>query len=139
MKKLTPFLALLLVAAAGCVTRVETVERPHPPPAVVPRQTVTDKRVMIDPALEHIIQIVGIRSKRGIDGFLKIQLNVQNLTGSIKGFSYRIDCTGGDGEPLRTVVATPFPWTLLAHETSFLAATAPTPEAKDFRITFVAN
>jgi hypothetical protein len=29
------------------------------------------------------------------------------------------------------------PWMLLGHEVSFLAATAPTPAAKDFRITFV--
>jgi len=31
------------------------------------------------------------------------------------------------------------PWSLLSHETSMLAATAPTPAAKDFRVTFSAN
>jgi uncharacterized protein YcfL len=140
------FLILLLAAATGCVTRVETVQLPQPgasrpepaSPAAQP-QTVTDKRVVIDPALEQAIHIVGIKSTTGPEGYLKIQLNIQNLTDSPKQFSYRIDWFDRDGLDLPMAASAPLPWMLLSHETSFLAATAPTPAAKDFRVTFLAN
>jgi uncharacterized protein YcfL len=140
MKIAMPFVILLL-AAAGCVTRVETVKLPQPgasQPAAQP-QTVTDKRVVIDPALDKAIRIVGIKSTTGPEGYLKIQLNVQNLTGSPRRFSYRIDWFDRDGQELPMAASALLPWMLLSHETSFLAATAPTPAAKDFRVTFLAN
>jgi uncharacterized protein YcfL len=135
MKIMMPFLILLL-AASGCVTRVETVEPAHP---VAQSRTVTDKRVVIDPALERVIHIVGISSTPGSGGYLKIQLNVQNMTDSPRQFSYRIDWFDRDGLDLPLAASALMPWTLLSHETSFLAATAPTPAAKDFRVTFLAN
>jgi uncharacterized protein YcfL len=132
---------ILLLAAAGCVTRVEPVQPSHPAtpqPAAQPR-TVTDKRVVMDPALGHAIHIVGIKSATGPEGYLKIQLNVQNLTDSPRQFSYRIVWFDRDGQELPLAALAPLPWTLLSRETSLLAATAPTPAAKDFRITFLAN
>ena len=145
IKTMKAFLILLL-AAAGCVTRVETVQLPQPgaslPEPASPMaqpQTVTDKRVVIDSALDHAIHIVGIKSTTGPEGFLKIQLNVQNLTDSPKQFRYRIDWFDRDGLDLPMAALTSIPWMLLSHETSFLAATAPTPAAKDFRVTFFAN
>ncbi len=125
---------ILLLAAAGCVTSVETVTTPQP---ALQRQTVTDKRVVIDPALDQAIHIVGIKSTTGPEGFLKIQLDVQNLTDSPKQFSYRIDWFDRDGLDLPMAALTSIPWMLLSHETSFLAASAPTPAAKDFRVTFL--
>jgi len=134
-----PFLILLLAAADGCVTRVETVEPAHPEAPQAQRQTVTDKRVVMDPALEQVIHIVGISSTPGSGGFLRIQLNVQNLTDSPKQFNYRIDWFDRDGLELPMAASAPLPWMLLSRETSFLAATAPTPAAKDFRVTFFPN
>jgi uncharacterized protein YcfL len=144
MKKLTPFLILLLTAVAGCVTRVERMEPAQPaapathaaPPAQ--SQTVTDKRVVIDPALQHVIHIVRIKSTMGAEGYLKIQLNVQKLTGFPKNCNYRIDWFDADGMSL-PLAGTVLPWMLLSHETSFLAATSPTPAARDFRVVFGVN
>jgi uncharacterized protein YcfL len=135
MKILMPLL-LLLLAATGCVTSVETVPTPQP---TAQRETVTDTRVMINPPLDSAIHIVGIKSTAGSEGFLKIQLDVQNLTGSAKQFSYRIDWFDKDGQDLPMAALISIPWTLLPHETSLLAATAPTPAAKDFRVTFYSN
>ncbi len=143
MKITTPLLILLLTAA-GCVTRIETVESPQPQsqpvaetkPAEPKRQTVVDKRVVIDPLLVHVIRVVGIKSTMGSEGFLKIQVNVQSLVDSFKQFSYRIDWFDKNGKDLPMAASAPMPWTLLSHETSFLAATAPTPAARDFRVTF---
>jgi uncharacterized protein YcfL len=137
---------ILLLAAAGCVTRVETVQspqpgssRPEPVQSALQRQTVTDKRVVIDPALDQAIRLVGIKSVVGSEGYLKIQLNVQNQTGSVKNFSYRIDWFDKDGMALPMAASADLTWMLLSHETSFLAATAPTPAARDFRVTFLAQ
>ena len=98
-----------------------------------------DKRVVIDPALENVIQIVGVKSTLGTEGFLKIQVDVQSLIDSSKQFSYRIDWFDRNGQELPMAASAPMPWMLLSRETSFLAATAPTPAARDFRITFSAR
>jgi uncharacterized protein YcfL len=135
------FLILLLAAAAGCVTRVETAAPPHPAAAQpAPRpQPVTDKRVAIDPVLANVIQVVGIKSTIGTEGYLRIQMNVQNLAGSPKQFSYRINWFDGEGQELPMANSAPLTWMLLSHETSLLAATAPTPAARDFRVFFLTN
>ncbi len=142
MKKATVCLVLLAALAGGCVTKVETMELPHPetPPGAITSsqtQTVMDKRVVIDPALEGSIRVVRIKAESGSNGFLKIQLNLQNMTDSPKEFFYRMDWFEKDGTPLPMASATT-PWMLLKGETSFLAATAPTPAARDFCVTFVA-
>ena len=129
------FLILLLAAAGGCVTSVETVKSPQQPE--VQRQTVTDKRVVIDSSLEHAIRVVGIKSTTAHEGFLRIQVDVQNLTDSPKQFSYRIDWFDRNAQPLPMAGSASIPWMLLSRETSFLAATSPTPAAKDFCVTFL--
>jgi uncharacterized protein YcfL len=138
MKITMPFL-ILLTATAGCVTKVETgYPQPETPVVLVAQpRAITDKRVVIDPALNQTIQLVGIKSTTGPEGFLKIQVNIQNLTGSPKHISYRIDWFDRDGMELPMAASESLPWMLLSHETSFLAATSPTPTAKDFRVTFV--
>jgi hypothetical protein len=144
MKKAIPFVLVLFLA--GCVTRVETTGFPQPessqpesPRFEAPKpETVVDKRVTIVPPLNNIIRLVRIKSIMGDDNFLKIQLNVQNLTSIPQTFSYRIDWLDENGTTL-PITGTSLTWTLLSQETSFLAATAPTHEAKDFHVTFVGN
>ncbi len=139
------FLILVLAVVSGCVTRVE---RPEPPRPVLPAGTVVpatpskdelDKHVVIDPSMDHVIKIVRITSKVSPEGYLKIQLNVQNQTGSLKHFRYRIDWYDQEGFGLPLASTSAMDWTLLSHETSFLAATAPTPAAKNFRVIFAAK
>ena len=139
-------LIVLLVVSGGCVTRIERTEPPRPvnpagstPPPVTQAQPGADKRVVIDSSLTKFIKIVRITSKMSPEGYLKIQLNVQNLTGAPKHFRYRIDWYDQDGQGLPLAGATAMDWMLLSHETSFLAATSPTPAAKDFRVIFAAN
>jgi uncharacterized protein YcfL len=137
------FLILLLAAAGGCVTRVETPgsspqpSHRSPQQPAIQRQTVTDKRVIIGSSLEKALRIVGIKSTIGAGGFLRIQVDVQNLTDSSKQFSYRIDWFDREGAALPLAASPSISWMLLSRETSFLAATSPTPAAKDFRVTFL--
>jgi uncharacterized protein YcfL len=136
---------LFAILTAGCVTHVEPMQAPQPENATQPLpasvisssgKTVTDKRILIDPALQKIIRLVKITSTISRDGYLKIQLNIQNLTDSFKQFRYRIDWLDERGQSLSMADVVPLEWTLLRGETSFLAATAPTPAARDFRVTF---
>lgn len=132
---------LMLVMLTGCVTSVENPGNPPArqaqPPIPLERKTVVDKRIVIDPALQQLIRLVGVRSSEGTGGFLKIQVDVQNLGDSLRQFSYRIDWLDSTGQ-LLPQASVSMPWTLLPHETSFLAVTAPTPSARDFRVTFIA-
>lgn len=143
MKRL-PFLILLLAVAGGCVTRVETVEPPHPAaqsqpqfqPGPVQGKAITDDRVLIDSSLIHAISVVGIKTKMSPDGYLKIQVNIKNLENTTRQFSYRIDWTDENGLGLPLAAPPPTPWTLLPGETSFLAASSPVPGVKNFKVTF---
>lgn len=136
-----------LVWLSGCANSVDApaepgrpapaaqpVETAAPSPAVAPAAN-TDKRVMIAPGLQDVLKVTGVTSAAGTRGFLKIQVNVQNVTGSPKDFSYRIIWFDSDGQPL-PLASTSIRWMLLAHETSVIAATAPTPSAKDFGVAF---
>ena len=144
MKIAMPFGILLL--AVGCATHVENAGLPGPaaPQPVAhqpaaPNQTATDKRVVMDPALERAIHVVRIKSAASPAGYLRIQLNVENLTDSPKQFNYRIEWVDQYGQDLPLAALSWLPWSLLSHETTMLAGTAPTPAAKDFRVTFSAN
>jgi uncharacterized protein YcfL len=134
MKLLLTIPLLGLVLAGGCVTHQETVQTPYPP---VERPTVQDKRIVIDPALSKAIRIVGVKSSVGLEGFLKIQVNVQSMLDSFLQFRYRITWIDAAGNDLPMADSILLHWSLLAHETSFLGATSPTPSARSFRLTFL--
>jgi len=139
MRKSLPLLVLLSVAA-GCVTTVETPgsapEARQPKVEKFERKTVYDKRIIVDPALAKTIRIVGVKASVNGAGFFKIQVDVQSTTEVVQQFAYKIEWFDAGGFAL-PMAATTLPWTLLPHETSFLAATCPTPSGKDFRIVFI--
>lgn len=140
MKRLLIPIAVLALFAAGCVTQTDVgPEQPEPPQVVIPQyQPVKDKRIVIDPSLDSIVHVVKVTSTNGSSGYLKIQVNVQNQTDAVQKFDYRIDWVDSDGADLPMAASAPLTWTLLAHETSFLGATAPTPSARNFRVTLLA-
>ena len=130
------------VLLTGCVTHVERYDAQSEQlrPAAQPEtkaKPVTDKRVIIDRSLNHIVRLVKITSTTSRDGYLKIQLNIQNMTDNFQKFSYRIDWLDDQGLPMAET--DPMEWTLLRGKTSFLAATSPTPAAKSFRVMFARN
>ena len=71
--------------------------------------------------------------------YLKIQVNVQNMTAAPQQFLYRIDWFDRDGGRLPLGADNFMPWMLLPGEVSSIAATAPVPIAVDFGIAFVPN
>jgi uncharacterized protein YcfL len=69
--------------------------------------------------------------------YLKIQLNVQNMTDAPQQFSYRIVWFDKDGERLPLGADNFIQWMLLPREVSSIAATSPSPTAADFGIAFI--
>jgi uncharacterized protein YcfL len=72
----------------------------------------------------------------GTQGYLKFQVDVQNLTASAKTIIYHVDWLDKDGESLGISMEAP-PCTLFPKETLPLALTAPASSARDFRLIFL--
>ena len=92
---------------------------------------------MTDPSLEGLIRVVKVNPATRVDGYLKIQVVVQNGSDAPRRFSYSIDWLDGNGAVMPLAGNGFLEWMLLAHETSSITALAPTPAAMDFRITFL--
>jgi uncharacterized protein YcfL len=130
----TTALALLLglLAMAGCQTTVKT---PAPAESAAHRGAAVDKRVVIGADLSNAVRVLNVRANKGFDGYLKIQIDVQNLADSPKSFVYKIEWLDQNDMPIN-LSAPPVRWSLRAKETSSLFAAAPTPLAKSFHIIF---
>ena len=97
----------------------------------------SDKRYLIAPQLHGLLRVVGVRFRRLANGYLTIQVNLQNLTDAPQRFNYRIEWFDKDGALLPLASQAYVPWMLMAREVSSVVATAPTPMAEDFGIAFV--
>jgi len=124
-----------LLAVTGCrSTSVNTVE-----PASKSGQTqmISDQRVLTDQTLNNIVRIIGLNTATGAEGFLKIQVQVENLTRKARSFTYRVEWYDENGMLIDLPTAVARPRTIEGREVLVITATAPTPRAKDFRIKFL--
>lgn len=126
-------LALPAAFLPGCTT-VNSVENAQP---VAQRQMVADKRVLTDASLSRHVNLIGVNSATGPGGFLKIQIELQNITRSAQTFTYRIEWFDENGMLLTLPAANATPRTIEGKEVMDIVAVAPTPRAKDFRIKFL--
>ena len=123
-----------LVALPACRTSMNTVERAQPE---AQRQMVDDKRVITDAGLNRKVRILSVNQATGPGGFVKIQVDVQNLMRSRQFFSYRIEWFDENGMIVSTPTGNALPKSIESKETISITATAPTDKAKDFRIKFL--
>jgi uncharacterized protein YcfL len=138
--KTSRFRDLCVVAACaglltGCSsTTVNTVEPAVP---TARREMLADQRVQTDPSLAKAVRVVGVNTATDAAGFLKVQVEVQNTTRSRKQFTYRVQWFDPHGMIIDTPTAAATPRSLEGRETAYITTTAPTPQAKDFRILFL--
>ena len=125
---------LLLLAGSGCKTTVNTVEPAQPS---AQKDMLPDKRVITDTSLNRRMRVLGVNTVTTPAGFLKIQMEVQNLTRSLKSCTYRIEWFDEHAMIINSVTAAALPLALEGGETKSITAIAPTPMAKDFRIKFL--
>jgi|ERR1017187_1927858 uncharacterized protein YcfL len=126
--KSAPLLVMLLVLA-GC-----SAPSPHPAETARAAENLPDKRVTVDPALNGIIRVKKVQDMAASQGYLKIQVDLENLSSSARTIVYQVDWLDRDGVSLGISIEEP-PCTLFRHETLPLAMTAPAPTARDFRLT----
>ena len=125
---------VLLLAASGCKTTVNTVEPAQP---AAQREMMPDKRVITDTSLNNRVRVLGINTANTPAGFLRIQMEVQNTTNSRKSCTYRIEWFDEQAMIIHTATTPSTPLSLQGRETKSITAVAPTPLAKDFRIKFL--
>jgi uncharacterized protein YcfL len=128
------FLAACLLQT-GCST-VNTVE---PAETAAQRQMLSDKRVITDTGLYGRVRIVGINTATVSTGFLKIQVEVEDLSSSPQSFAYRVEWFDANGMALNTPTSVWIDRQIQGGETLSLTSLAPTETAKDFRIKFIAR
>ena len=134
------FLTAILLGLAGAMvtgcgsTSVNTVQPAEP---AGHRNMMADDRVIADTSLAKAVRIVGLNTATNESGFLKVQAELYNTTRKRKLFTYRVEWFGLNGMVINLPTATSVPMSLEARESKFITATAPTPEAKDFRFRFL--
>jgi len=131
---LPAFLAALATLTGCSSTTVNTVEPASP---VAQRELVSDRRVLTDPSLNRKVRIVGLNTASGPEGFLKVQVEVVNVTSRVHSFTYQIEWFDENGIIIQLPSATSLPRSIEGWESLMLTATAPTPRAKDFRVKFL--
>jgi len=98
-----------------------------------------DKRVITDTGLYGRVRPVGVNTAVVSTGFLKIQVEVQNLSSSVQAFAYRIEWFDANGITVNTPTSTWIDRQIQGGESLMLTGIAPTETAKDFRVNFIAR
>jgi len=137
MKSIT---TVLVCAAAGIIllqTACSTVNTIEPAQPVAQRQMLSDKRVITDTGLYGRVRPIGINVATVTTGFLKIQLEVQNLSSSAQAFAYRVEWFDANGMIVETPLSIWIDRRIQGGETLSITALAPNVTAKDFRIKMI--
>lgn len=114
------FLAAALAGlVAGCISY-------HTPPM--------DRRVTVAPDLGTAVWVTDVRLAKGPSSHFTMQANVVNNTSGVMRMEYRVDWLDATGTVIPSVVSTWLPMSAAAREVVALQATAPAPEAVDFRL-----
>jgi uncharacterized protein YcfL len=125
-------LGFAVLLAAGCNTqRVNSIE---PAQTTGQREMVNDKRVLADQSLHNSVRLLGVNKAETPEGFLRIQVEVQNETRRAKAFTYRVEWFDLQGMMMESASTPAMPRTIESRETVTITAIAPSPAAKDFRI-----
>jgi hypothetical protein len=132
---LTLPLAVTLLAA-GCGTTVNTVERAEP---VGRRDMLPDKRIITDTGLNRRVRVLGVNQTTGPGGFLKVQVEVLNTTGSLETFNYRWEWFDENGNIIEVPSSASLSKQIEGKESVFLVGVAPNETAKDFRLKLIEN
>ena len=110
--------AALAGLVAGCVSY-------HTPPM--------DRRVTVAPEMGSAVWVTDVRLAKGPSSHFTMQANVVNNTSGVVRMEYRVDWMDATGTIIPSVVSTWQPMSAAAREVVPLQATAPSPEAVDFR------
>lgn len=115
----------------------KTVNVVEPATPVGTKQVVADRRILSDPTLNRIVNIVGLNVATTEAGFLKVQVEVFNKTASPQNFKYKFEWLDMTGMMVSTPTSVWIERQIQGRESILLSAVAPSPTVKDFRIKFI--
>lgn len=127
----------LAVAGLGLGCSSTTVNTTEPAVPVARREMLSDQRVTTDRSLARAVRVCGVNTAFDAQGFLKVQVEVENTTRRPKRFTYRVQWFDAQGMLIQLPTATAVPRTLEGGEVGYITATAPTTQVRDFRILFL--
>lgn len=124
----------LLGAGTGCSTNQNGVNTVEPANPVYVERSIPDKRVIRDHETARSVAVLKVIDGSSDTGLARIGVEVQNLSRSVYRFNYRFDWFDHQGLPVATPTATMLSQTIEAGQVFTLTSVAPTPNAKDFRL-----
>ncbi len=135
MKMKTIFITLLSALFLTACSTVNTVERAN---SQAQPQMINDKRIITDSGLDDYAYVAAV-NKSVVGGLLKIQLKVVNRTVALRAFNYKFSWFDKEGMEVSQNSATWIPITLEGGETRYISAVAPSLNAYDFTVKFLAD
>ena len=134
MKTILILTCVSLIFLTGCST-INTVE---PAESKARLQMVNDKRITTDSAVADYAYVASV-NQQIVGGLLKIQLKVVNKTVAYRTVNYKFVWVDKDGMQIQSPTST---WQTLAlegGEVKYISAVAPSPNASDFTVKFLAD
>ncbi len=125
---------LSALAVTGCSTTVNSVENAQKSGQ---RYPVADKRVVTDSSLNSKVYIVGLNSATTPGGLLKVQVELENHTGSTQRFLYQFEWFDANGMQINNIVSAAIPEQIYGGENKFIYSVSPNTNCKDFRVKFI--
>jgi uncharacterized protein YcfL len=136
---LLPWASSLLVGAvvlsSGCNTSQHQVNTVEPANPAYVRHHIEDKRIVRDPATARAVSVLKVIEGSTPDGLMRLGVEVQNLQRSAFRFNYRFDWFDSQGFPVNTPTTTMVSQQIEGGQILVLDSVAPTPNARDFRLT----
>ena len=126
------FAAALVVA--GCHDTMNSVENAQ---KTSQRNMISDQRVVSDTGLNRKVGVVGIITAMTPGGFLKVQVELLNSTGSLQNFNYRFEWLDQNGMQVNNASTAVISDEIAGKESKFISAIAPTEACKDFRLKLI--
>ena len=134
MKTKIAALFALTLMVAGCHDTMNSVENAQKEGQ---RNMVSDQRVVSDIGLNRKVGVVGVNTALTPGGFLRVQVELLNRTGSMQNFNYRFEWFDQNGMQVNGTSTAVMSDQIGGKESKYISAVAPTLACKDFRLKLI--
>ena len=122
------------LAVAGCSDTMNSVENAQKEGQ---RNMISDARVVSDTGLNRKVGVVGVNTAMTPGGFLKVQVELLNRTGSLQNFNYHFEWFDQNGMQVGGSSTAVISDEIAGKEDKYISAIAPLQSAKDFRLKLI--
>ncbi|NBQ25376.1 MAG: DUF1425 domain-containing protein [Verrucomicrobia bacterium] len=126
-------LSAILICGSGC----KSVNSVSPHERAATSHSIAQERVMTDPFLESRARILGVTETQTPEGFVKIQVELENMTSSTKHIEYAFEWFDAQGNLVPSASGGFRVRELLGREVIYISAISPRADIKDFRVKMI--